>query len=99
MGQKIEQARQSLVFVLSRLRDIDKFNIVTFQTSVSSYSDKLVACDAKTQQDAISFSNSLRAGGGTNVGDALARAFSLLKEDESNNPKYLVFLSDGAPTV
>lgn len=99
MGQKIEQARQSLVFVLSRLRDIDKFSIVTFSSTVSSYSDKLVACDAKTQQDAISFANSLRAGGGTNVGDALIRAFNLVKEDESANPKYLVFLSDGEPTV
>lgn len=99
MGKKIEQARESLAFVISRLRDIDKFNIVTFKTTVSSYKDSLVSCDAATQQDATEYAASLHAGGGTNVGDALIRAFDLLKEDESTNPKYIVFLSDGAPTV
>ncbi len=98
-GQKILQARDSLKFVISRLRDGDKFNVVLFNSDVTSYKEELQVSSAETRADALAFADSVRARGSTNVEDALKTVFAQIAKDDSSNPKYLVFLSDGAPTV
>ena len=98
-GQKIAQARDSLAFVLSRLAKGDKFNIVLFNGSISSYRDELQTLDEDVRADALAYVAATRASGSTNISGALERAFALLNQDDSTNPKYLVFLSDGEATT
>ncbi len=98
IGTKIAQARDSLKYVLERLRDGDRFNIVLFNSSVTAYKQKMQVCNAETRADALAYVNSVRASGTTNIEDALKTSFALLTSDDSSNPKYLVFLSDGEPT-
>ena len=99
MGKKIEQARNSLSFVLSRLRDGDKFNVVLFNRDVVSYQEKLQTASEDTRRDALAYVEATRANGGTNIADALRRSFDLINQDDSANPKYVLFLSDGDATV
>lgn len=99
MGNKIAQARDSLKFVISRLREGDKFNIVLFNSDVVSFKEELQPLTEETRQEALAYVDAVRARGGTNIADALKRSFSLLNEGDSENPRYLIFVSDGAPTV
>ena len=99
MGTKIEQARESLKFILSRLRDGDKFNVVLFNSNVVSYKDALQTSSSESRQEAVSYVDAVRANGGTNIAKALERSMSLLNSDDSSNLKYLIFVSDGEPTV
>ena len=96
-GQKIKQARESLEFVLKRLRAGDKFNIILFNGNVQSYSDELVVVSEETRANALAYVAATRASGSTNIGDALIRSFEALGQADDSNPKYLFFLSDGEP--
>ena len=98
-GEKINQARDSLKFVLERLRDGDKFAIVLFSNEATSYKPELQVCSAETRADALAFVSSVRARGGTNIEDALKVATAMFDKDDGSNPKYLLMLSDGEPTV
>jgi Ca-activated chloride channel family protein len=98
-GEKIKQARDSLKFVLSRLNDGDKFNVVLFGTDVRSFSEKLQTVDAASRSEALAFVDSVRARGSTNIEDALNVSFAQLAQDDSANPKRLFFFSDGEPTT
>ncbi|MBQ9127722.1 MAG: VWA domain-containing protein, partial [Thermoguttaceae bacterium] len=98
-GEKIEQSRESLKFVLSRLNDGDKFNVVLFGTDVRSFSEKLRVVDAASRTEALAFVDAVRSRGSTNIEDALNVSFAQLAQDDSANPKYLFFFSDGEPTT
>ncbi|MCF0234493.1 MAG: VWA domain-containing protein, partial [Thermoguttaceae bacterium] len=99
MGQKIEQARDSLKFALERLRDGDKFNIVLFASDVRSYKEELQTASPETRADAAAFVDSVRAAGSTHIEGAIKTSFTHIAKDDSANPKYLFFLSDGEATV
>ncbi|MDO5310001.1 MAG: VIT domain-containing protein [Planctomycetia bacterium] len=98
-GQKIAQARDSLAFVLERLHDNDKFNIVLFDSDIVSYKDELQVSTPETRADAINYVKSVRSGGMTNIEGALKTSFAHIDKDESTGPKYLIFLSDGDATT
>lgn len=98
-GQKIRQAKESLKFVLSRLNDGDKFNVVLFETNVRAFSETLQTVDAASRARALAFVDAVRPRSATNIEGALNTAFALLNQDDSANPKYLFFLSDGEPTT
>ncbi len=98
-GEKIKQARESLKFVLERLNDGDKFNVVLFGTDVRLFSETLQTVDAASRSQGLAFVDSLRASGSTNIEGALNAAFAQLKQDDSTDPKLLFFLSDGEPTT
>ncbi|MBQ9875340.1 MAG: VWA domain-containing protein [Thermoguttaceae bacterium] len=99
MGKKIEQARDSLKYVLERLRDGDKFNIVLFSNDARLYKPELQVASPETRAEALAYASAVRATGGTDIEDALKVSFAQFDQDDSANPKYFVFLSDGEPTV
>ncbi len=96
-GEKIEQAREALKFVLNNLQEGDLFNIVAYDSKVESFRPELEQFTAATRQQAIGFVEGLYAGGGTNIHDALRTALSQLQDRQ--RPSYVIFLTDGLPTV
>jgi len=96
-GQKIVQAREALTFVLNNLRPGDRFNIVAYDSAVESFRPELQSLTDETRAAALGFVNGLYAGGGTNIDEALKTALSQFGPDDS--PSYLLFLTDGLPTV
>ncbi|MDR1385029.1 MAG: VWA domain-containing protein [Planctomycetaceae bacterium] len=95
-GNKIEQARESLKFVLDKLNEGDKFNIITFNSGVSTYKQDLIDYNSKTKQESLDFCDSIRATGETNIHDAIKTTLAMVKDKE--HPSYLIFLTDGQPT-
>ncbi len=93
-GMKLEQAKEAMKNVLERLNPQDRFNIITFHSSVSTYADSLR--QVSETSEALKYINGLRAQGSTNIYDALSRAFSMVTEDR---PSVILLLTDGRPTV
>ena len=96
-GKKIEDAKKALSYFLTALNREDRFAIVTFSGTVSEFSKDWKEADEENRQEAKDYVESLIAEGGTNFFGALERALSYQKEDR--RPIFIVFLTDGAPTV
>jgi len=93
-GEKIEQAKQALGFVLDSLHGEDRFNIIAFSTSTRHYARQLVPADERREANA--FVANLQANGSTDINRALLEALSMADEER---PTILIFLTDGLPTA
>ncbi len=96
-GQKIEQVRAALKHVLNNLREGDLFNIIAFDSEVESFRPELQRYNDKTRREALGFAEGIYAGGSTNINEALR--VSLGQLTDAGRPSYVVFLTDGLPTV
>ncbi len=95
-GEKIEQAREALVFVLEHLNEEDRFAILTFNSAVSVLTPELLP--AGQRDDLIAQVRRLEAAGSTDIHAALMKAFDLAKPS-GDRPQIILFLTDGLPTV
>jgi len=96
-GPRIQQARGALRFCLSKLGPEDRFNILSFSSEVAAFSpDHLPATD-ENKDRALRFVAALDATGGTDIDRALHRALS--HRPEAGRPHFILFLTDGEPTV
>ena len=93
-GEKFEQAQQAVRHILNKLNPEDRFNLVIFSTGVEMYANNLQP--VSEEEDAIHWLNLLRAEGSTDINRALLEAVYLV---DSERPTYLIFLTDGLPTV
>ncbi|MFN8594476.1 MAG: VIT domain-containing protein [Thermomicrobiales bacterium] len=92
-GEKMEQARQALLYVLDHLNPDDRFNIVEFSTGAREYSRELnPETDAA---NAVTWVQGLAATGGTDINLALLDALDMV---QPGRPTLLLFLTDGLPT-
>jgi len=96
-GKKIEQARGALKSVLNNLRDDDLFNIVVYDDRVETFKPELQRYDSDAREAASRFVDNIREGGSTNIDAALASALDMIRDD--SRPNYVLFLTDGLPTV
>jgi Ca-activated chloride channel family protein len=99
-GQKIEQAKSSLNFVLRNLNAMDRFNVIVYNDTVDSLFEGLVPNDPASVEKALGMIDRINASGGTNIHDALARALDSMSASETDRrSRYILFLTDGLPTV
>ncbi len=97
-GDKMEQNKKALKYIVNALSPEDRFSLVQFNTDADAFSTKLLAASAENKQSADKFIDELDARGGTNISDALSMGTTILGED-STRPAYLVLITDGEPTV
>lgn len=95
-GEKIEQAKGALRFVINNLRPGDLFNIVAYDSVVELFRPELQSLSEETRRQALAFADGLFAGGSTNIDAALTTALGLLQD--ASRPNYVLFLTDGLPT-
>lgn len=93
-GEKFEQAQEAVRYILNKLNPGDRFNLVSFSTGIEVFANDVQPISAV--DEAAEWVTNLRAGGSTDINRALLEAASLIKGDR---PTYLVFLTDGLPTV
>lgn len=96
-GEKIEQAKEALKFCVERLNAGDRFNIIAFNESPDLLWRNLQPATETNKREAVRFIEGLTAQGGTNINEALLTALPLLSDRD--RPRYLMFLTDGLPTV
>jgi uncharacterized protein YegL len=100
-GQKMTQARDALVSMLSQLRATDRFAIVRFSTTVEQFDfDMKSGAEAN---DALPWVRNLDATGATNIGDAMTLAHRILSGRSSlgsaPDTPLVLLLTDGEPTI
>ena len=95
-GEKIEQARNALTFCVNSLNSQDNFDIVAFSDSLKGFADHLVPATQDRVNEAREFIKGFEARGGTDINTALRAALDRRNPSEVN---YIVFLTDGKPTV
>ena len=95
-GEKIKQAKDALKFCINSLRKGDRFNIITFASTVDSFKDTLIGATKNNVDAALKFVDGIEAKGGTNINDALISALKM--HTDSGRPRMVVFLTDGEPT-
>jgi Ca-activated chloride channel family protein len=96
-GEKIEQAKEALKFCVERLNPDDRFNVIVFNESPDLLWRDLQLATEANKREAIRFAEQLTAQGGTNINEALLTALPLLTDRE--RPRFVMFLTDGLPTV
>ena len=96
-GEKIDQTRRAAAYVVDKLRARDRFTLINYDSRVETFRSELTSGDKETRQDASDYIDSMLAGGSTNIGDALAKALAF--SAEADGPAYVVFMTDGKPTV
>ncbi len=96
-GEKIEQARDALRFCLNSLNPEDRFGLLLFNDALDQYTPRLSPTDHVSIAGALRAVDAINADGGTFIYGALDRSLDLFEGND--RPKYLVFLTDGLPTV
>jgi len=98
-GEKIEQARAAVAFVLKNLNEEDRFNVVAYNDLVEPFFNEIVPADKEHLAKAADMLDRTEAGGGTAMHDALATAMKAACKADGSRPVYLIFMTDGLPTV
>ena len=96
-GEKIEQAKRALQYVVQNLSPDDRFAVLSFSDATTALYPSLTPATAEAVAKTCTWIDSLRASGGTNIDLVLTQALGLF--DDSDRPRFLVFLTDGEPTV
>lgn len=94
---KMDKALSALKFGVRSLNSGDRFNIVAFSTDSRKFRDGLVPASPEGKNAATQFIERQSASGGTNINDALKDA--LASFEAGDRPRYVVFVTDGLPTV
>ncbi len=96
-GNKIVQAKDAVRFIINHLDGNDRFSIIDFDDGVSLFVPELVSANSANRDKALKFVDEIEDSGGTNINDALLQALRMMKAGE--RPNYVLFLTDGLPTV
>jgi uncharacterized protein YegL len=96
-GRKMDQLKDAFGKVVMDLRAEDRFEIVTFSSDVGTSYDKLIDASYTNTVEARHDIDSIEAGGGTNINEALLTGLEILDTTEERVP-IIVFLTDGRAT-
>lgn len=97
-GDKLEQAKASLSYVLKNLNKGDRFNVVVYCDSIDPLFEGLVDNTPENVDKALKMLDRVDARGGTNIHDSLATALGMLQKGAERS-QYVLFLTDGRPTI
>jgi Ca-activated chloride channel homolog len=100
MGDKLAQAKSSLAFVLRNLNPQDRFNVIAYNDVIDPLFEGLVGNQKENIDKALGMIDRVRDGGSTNIHDALIAALKAVGSGSGEKrAQYVLFLTDGLPTV
>lgn len=98
-GTKIQQAKDAAQFIVENLNPGDKFNIIDFASSVSSFRPGHTLFTPDARDSAISYISGLYASGGTNISGAFDVAIPQFSASNDSAANIIIFFTDGQPTA
>ncbi|KAM6468217.1 inter-alpha-trypsin inhibitor heavy chain H3-like [Liasis olivaceus] len=104
-GQKIRQAKEALTKIVEDLKEEDHFNIVLFESSISTWKNNLIQATPENVNQSKEFISQIRDLGGTNLNDGLLTGIEMLnKAHESKSvpersASLVIMLTDGQANV
>ncbi|MCY3412905.1 MAG: VWA domain-containing protein [Candidatus Heimdallarchaeota archaeon] len=99
-GEVIGEVKEAVKLVVDSLGNNDRFNVLTFSDEVEQFLPSLEVKSSEIEAELDDFLAKTRAGGTTNINEALVRSTSLLGEygAEDHTP-VILFLTDGRPST
>lgn len=101
-GEKMEQARNALHYMLGRLNQGDRFSIVAFDDRLSVLAQSPQRVQSQALAEARWFVDALAAEGSTDLESALQAGLAILahspRERRQEATQIVLFLTDGLPT-
>jgi len=97
LGDKMKQAKNALRHCISNLNDGDRFGLVRFSTDVYPWNSSFADAGQDNRELALRWVDELTAQGGTDMAGALGTALAFPRDPM--RPCYIVFLTDGRPTI
>lgn len=92
-GYPLETSKQLMRNLVSGLRPTDKFNIIQFAGGGAMLSDNSMYATTENLDSAITFINTVRAGGGTELNNAMRMAMFIPKQEGYS--RSIVIVTDG----
>ncbi|HUT09315.1 MAG TPA: VWA domain-containing protein, partial [Thermoguttaceae bacterium] len=86
-----------LKYVMNNLREGDLFNIVAYDSQIEAFQPEMQRYNDETRKQALGFVEGLYAGGSTNIHAALTKALGMIQD--SKQPNFIIFMTDGLPTA
>ena len=101
---KLQKARKKLIPAIKGLSETTMFNVIVFENGVKVWRKKLVPATKTNKLEAQAYIEALKAGGGTNIYDAVKTAFDFAGNGAKDstitlNVETIFLLSDGAPSA
>ncbi len=96
-GEKLEQVREAAMQVLAGLEEGEAFNIIIYSQNIDFFSKGPLLKTKENVKRAYDYLKAVKAGGGTNIYDALQEA--LRQKPVKEMLPIVLFLTDGLPTV
>jgi Ca-activated chloride channel homolog len=97
-GSKIQQARDAASFIVNHLNQGDEFNVVVFDSGITSFQNNHVPYNAGTQTAALNFIQNITSGGTTNISGAFSTAIPQFANSDPDKASIIIFFTDGAAT-
>ncbi|QQS36087.1 MAG: VWA domain-containing protein [Ignavibacteriales bacterium] len=98
-GTKIVQAKNAASFIVQHLNTGDKFNIIDFATTVSSFRPSHIDYTPENEVAALSYISGFVASGNTNISGAFGTALPQFVTSNDSTANIIIFLTDGQPTT
>jgi Ca-activated chloride channel family protein len=100
-GEKIEQAKEALQFILAQLNEKDQFAVVSFDDWIESPTRSLQPVSPETIRQARMYIEELSARGDTDIESALSFGLDMFEPQRKSATasQTIVFLTDGIPTA
>ncbi|XP_054831541.1 inter-alpha-trypsin inhibitor heavy chain H3-like [Eublepharis macularius] len=102
-GRKIKQTRDALIKIVEDLKEDDHFNLILFESRVSTWKDTLVKATPENVNETKQFIETIIAGGSTNLNDGLLTGIEMLNIAHKNgtvperSASLIIMLTDGHP--
>ncbi|MBP6871498.1 MAG: VWA domain-containing protein [Bacteroidales bacterium] len=97
-GIKMVQAKEAANYIINNLNEGDYFNIVDFETFVSSFQPDHVPFTPENQQAALDYIYPMYASGSTNISGAFGEAIPDFAGSDSTIANIIIFFTDGQAT-
>ena len=95
-GRSILQAKASLTHAISLLDEVDRFNIIAFNSDFEQLFEQSQFVSIRSKSAAMRFIDQLRADGGTEMYRPLERALMMNDYGDEGSLKQVIFITDGA---
>lgn len=105
-GDKMEQARAAARYVVEALNAEDRFDVIAFSSASDAFAGSLRPANEDNRAAALEWIDDLRANGSTDINRAVLEALAELDTGDAETagytgarPAYILFLTDGQPTL
>ena len=93
------QAKEAARFIINNLNEGDKFNIISFSDTVSSFKPQHVEFNEENKIAALNYILGLEANGLTNISGAFQTTISQFANTGEPFANIIIFITDGEPSV